>query len=60
MTAITTLAAAIASACTRLAGPDTAAVAMAGLGPNLRKEAGLPPETGLRPAVSPMVLAWLR
>lgn len=45
MAAITAaFAAAVRSAWTRLAGHDAAA-AMAGLGPNLRKEAGLPPES---------------
>ena len=34
----------------RFAGRDATAEALAGLGPNMRKEAGLPPETG----------AWLR
>ncbi len=46
MTAIATLAAAVRSIWTRFAGRDTAADAMAGLGPNLRKEAGRPPVTG--------------
>ncbi len=42
------IAAALKSAWTRLAGRAAAADATAGLGPNLRKEAGLPAETGAR------------
>ena len=60
MATIATLAAAVRSIWTRFAGRDTAADAMAGLGPNLRKEAGLAPETDAQPLVSPMVLARLR
>ena len=45
MTAIAAFAAALKSIWTRFAERDTAA-AVAGLGPNLRKEAGLPPVTG--------------
>ena len=49
MAAIAALAAAIRSVWTRLAGRAAAADATAGLGPNLRKEAGLPPETASWP-----------
>ena len=45
MTAIAAFAAAIKSIWARFAERDATAAAMAGLGPNLRKEAGLPPET---------------
>ena len=47
MTAFATLATAVKLVWTRLAERDTAA-AVAGLGPNLHKEAGLSPETGAR------------
>ena len=51
MTAIAAnIAAALKSAWTRVAARDTVAEALAALGPNLRKEAGLAPETG----------AWMR
>jgi hypothetical protein len=46
MAAIATFAAALKSIWTRFVERDATAAAMAGLGPNLRKEAGLPPETG--------------
>ena len=45
MATIATLAAALKSAWTRLAERGALADATAGLGPNLRKEAGLAPET---------------
>ena len=48
MTAIAAFAAALKSIWTRFAERDTTP-AMAGLGPNLRKEAGLPAETGSWP-----------
>jgi hypothetical protein len=46
MAAIAAFAAVLKSVWIRLAERDAAAAAMAGLGPNLRKEAGLAPETG--------------
>lgn len=46
MAAIAAFAAAVKSIWTRFAGRDTTAEALAGLGPNLRKEAGLAPEAG--------------
>lgn len=54
MAAIAAFAAAVRSAWTRFAGDAATTDAMAGLGPNLRKEAGLPPE------MVSLVPAWLR
>lgn len=51
---MTAIAAAIRSAWTRFAERSATTEAMASLGPNLRKEAGLPPEMASR------VPAWLR
>jgi hypothetical protein len=48
MTTFAAFTAAIRSAWTRLAGRAATAETMAGLGPNLRKEAGLASETGAR------------
>ena len=56
--AIATVAAAIGSAWAHFAERDATASTMAGLGPNLRKEAGLPAEA--RFVVSPMVPAFRR
>lgn len=60
MAAIATFAAALKSTWTRLAERDATAASMAGLGPNLRKEAGLLPATEQRFSVSPLVLAFRR
>ena len=47
MTAIAAFAAALKSTWTRFAERRATARAMAGLGPNLRKEAGLAPQSGV-------------
>jgi hypothetical protein len=49
MAAIATFAVAFKSAWARFAGRDSTAESLAGLGPNLRKEAGLAPEAAAWP-----------
>lgn len=60
MTAVATSAAAIKAVWTRFVERAAVSEAMAGLGPNLRKEAGLAPEAGPHPSLPLTGSTWPR